>query len=196
MSDQSGRNRRSIRLRDWDYASGGLYFLTICADKARCIFGRVHDGGVQLNRLARIVEDQWTISVQLRRYLDLDAYVIMPNHMHAVVAFLDQRGDEPRVEMGARSAPLRGMQPRSLSSFIAGFKASCTRSTREMLPGFRLPVWQRNYYEHVVRDERDLERIRGYIAANPARREEDGYHPTRLAGAGAGAHSRAPLRGE
>ena len=195
MNHQSGRNRRSIRLEDFDYTSGALYFLTICADRRRCIFGRVHDGEVQLNKLGRIVEDEWLVSLEMRRHLDLDAFVIMPNHMHAVVAFFDQGDAAAGGGKGARSAPLRGMQPRSLPSFVAGFKASVTRSTRAMLPRWRTPIWQRNYYEHIIRNDRDLERIREYIAANPARWEEDSYHPRFLAEAGEGARS-APLRVE
>jgi hypothetical protein len=76
---------------------------------------------------------------------------------------------------------------------VAGFKAAVTRRASEALPRLRMPIWQRNYYEHVIRDERDLDRIRDYVAANPARWEEDGYHPRFLAVAGEGARS-APLR--
>jgi hypothetical protein len=85
------------------------------------------------------------------------------------------------------------MQAKSLASVIAGVKAAVTRRASSALPRLRLPLWQRNYYEHVVRDERDLERIRGYVAANPARWEEDSYHPRFLAESGEGARS-APLR--
>jgi putative transposase len=190
MNTDDRRRRRSIRLKDFDYTAGALYFVTICADRTRCIFGRVVDGETRLNLLGRIVEDEWTKSLELRRHIDLDAYVIMPNHFHAIVALFDQ---------GARSAPLRGkrlqdgMQEKSLASLIAGFKASATRRAAAALPRLRTPIWQRNFYEHVVRDDRDLERIRGYVEANPARWEEDSYHPRFLAEAGAGARS-APLR--
>jgi REP element-mobilizing transposase RayT len=192
MTSAPGYKRRSIRLKDFNYASGALYFVTICADSRRCIFGRIEDGETRLNALGRIVEDEWLKTLELRRHIDLDAYVIMPNHLHAIVALLDQ---------GARSAPLRGrrlregMQAKSLASLVAGFKAAITRRASHVLPRLRMPIWQRNYYEHVVRDERDLERIRGYIEANPARWEEDSYHPRFLAEAGKGARS-APLRVE
>jgi REP element-mobilizing transposase RayT len=190
MTASPGHKRRSIRLKDFDYAGGALYFVTICADRRRCIFGRIDDGEARLNALGRVVEDEWIKSLEMRRHIDLDAYVVMPNHFHAVVALFDQ---------GARSAPLRdkrlrsGMQAESLASVIAGFKASVTRRASAVLPRLRLPIWQRNYYEHVVRDEPDLERIRHYIAANPARWEEDSYHPRFLAEVGARS---APLRGE
>jgi putative transposase len=190
MSTLDGRHRRSIRLKDFDYTGGALYFLTICTDKRRCIFGRVEDGQTRPNVLGRIVEDEWTRSFELRRHIDLDAYVIMPNHLHAIAALFDQ---------GARSAPLRGkrlrdgMQAKSLASLVAGFKAAVTKRAAATLPRLRMPIWQRNYYEHVVRNERDLERIRSYVEANPARWEEDGYHPRFLAEATEGARS-APLR--
>src|SRR5690349_9630722 len=99
MSTNDGRRRRSIRLKDFDYTTGALYFVTICADHMRCIFGRVANGETRLNLLGRIIENEWIKSPELRRHIDLDAYVIMPNHLHAVVALFDQ---------GARSAPLRG----------------------------------------------------------------------------------------
>jgi REP element-mobilizing transposase RayT len=192
MTASPGHRRRSIRLADFDYAGGALYFVTICADRRRCIFGRVDDGEARLNALGRVVEDEWIKSLEMRRHVDLDAYVIMPNHLHAIVALFDQ---------GARSAPLRGkglhdgMQAKSLASLVAGFKAAVTRRASNALPRLRLPIWQRNYYEHIVRDDRDLERIRAYIEANPARWEEDSYHPRLLAEAGKGARS-APLRVE
>lgn len=98
MNAEEGRRRRSIRLKDFDYTAGALHFLTLCSDRRRCIFGRVEDGKARLNSLGRMVEDEWLGSLEIRRHIDLDAYVIMPNHFHAVVALFDQ---------GARSAPLR-----------------------------------------------------------------------------------------
>ncbi len=199
MTIVPGRHRGSIRLKDFDYASGALYFLTICTSARRCIFGRIEDGESHFNKLGQIVEDEWLVSLSLRRYLDLDAYVIMPNHMHGIVAVRAQGGDVPSGVQGARSAPLRGqrmrqgMQAKSLASFVAGFKAAVTRAARQAFPHLRMPIWQRNYYEHVIRDERDLERIRDYIAANPARWEDDGYHPRFAAEAREGARS-APSR--
>jgi REP element-mobilizing transposase RayT len=192
MTAEEGRSRRSIRLKDFDYTAGALYFLTICSDRRRCIFGRVEEGRAWPNALGRMIEDEWLRSLEMRRHIDLDACVIMPNHFHAIVALFDQ---------GARSAPLRGkscregMQAKGLASLVAGFKAAVTRRASHALQRLRLPIWQRNYYEHVVRDERDLERIRAYIEANPARWEEDSYHPRSLAEAGEGARI-APLRAE
>ena len=100
MTTLDGRRRRSIRLKDFDYTGGALYFITICADHMRCIFGRVADGEMRPNLLGRIVEDEWLRSLELRRHVDLDAYVIMPNHFHAIVALFDQaaRSAPPRVE--------------------------------------------------------------------------------------------------
>jgi putative transposase len=192
MTAEDRRRRRSIRLKDFDYTAGALYFLTLCADRRRCIFGKVEEGETRLNSLGRMVEDEWIRSLEMRRHIDLDAFVVMPNHFHAIVALFDQ---------GARSAPLRGksfrdgMQATGLASLVAGFKAAVTRRASHALPQLRMPVWQRNYYEHIVRDERDLQRIRDYVAANPARWEEDSYHPQFLAEAEKGARS-APLRDE
>ncbi len=194
MSETARGKRRSIRLRDFDYAGGGLFFVTICASEQRSIFGEVNDGEMVLNDLGRIVEDEWLRTLEMRPYIDLDAFVVIPNHFHGVV--LDQ-GDTlgsvgarcarplstsdtvwSLAEQGARSAPLR-LARRSLGSLIAGFKAAVTRRASLEGAGEIGRIWQRNYYEHVIRNERDLERICHYVASNPAQWMDDGYHPSR-----------------
>ncbi len=191
MSEDRRNRRRSIRLSEFDYARYGPFFVTLCAEDRKCIFGTVADGRMKLNRYGQIIEDEWMRTAEIRRETSFDAYVVMPNHFHSIVSVLNAE-TEQLGQMGAHSrAPLR-RQSRSLGALIAQFKATTTRLINSLHGTPGATIWQRNYYEHVIRDERDLERIRDYIAANPARWEEDGYHPNRLGETGA--HSRAPLR--
>lgn len=184
MPDEKRNRRRSIRLPEFDYARHGPFFVTLCVKNRKCIFGAVADGQMQLNRFGQIIEDEWIHTAELRPETVFDAYVVMPNHFHGIVSVLNAEA-ERLGRVGAHSrAPLR-RQSRSLGSLIAQFKATTARLINLLRGTPGASIWQRNYYEHIVRDERDLERIRDYIAANPARWEEDGYHPSRLSGRGA-----------
>ena len=129
------------------------------------------DGEVELNELGRIAAEEWLKSARIRIEIELDAWVVMPNHVHGTVIITDDRckGDRPVAPSGPR--------PRSLGAMMAGFKSAATRriNTTRGTPG--ASVWQRNYYEHVIRNESALDRIRQYIADNPARWSEDPENP-------------------
>ena len=169
--DRARHHRRSIRLRDFDYAASASYFITLCTYQRECIFGKVVDDHIVLGPYGEIVREEWERSAVVRPGFVLDAFVIMPNHLHGIVAMT------PTGSVGAHScAPLQ-RQPRSLASFVAQFKATATRriNVTRHTPG--APVWQRNYYEHVIRDEDDYLRILPYIEDNPRRWSEDEYNP-------------------
>jgi len=186
-----GRRRRSVRLRGYDYAGCGAYFLTLCSLNREGVFGCVHDGAVRLSPVGRIVVEEWLRTPAVRPGVRLDAYVLMPNHLHAVVWMPPTIGSIVGAHsVGAHSsAPSLGPDPcgsvraantrppRSLGSLVAGFKAMSTKRANEVLdsPGARL--WQRNYHEHIVRDEADLARIRRYIEDNPAHWDLDMENP-------------------
>jgi REP element-mobilizing transposase RayT len=166
--------RRSIRLPGYDYTLAGAYFITICTAGRECLFGDVSDGAMMLSPAGRIVEEQWLRSASLREELALDAFVVMPNHVHGIVMLADQ---PPRVgARGARPSRQLHLPGGSVGAFVSGFKASATRHVSQ-LRGGTASVWQRNYYEHVIRDDRSLNRIREYIYDNPRRWMEDEYHP-------------------
>ncbi|MBI5081703.1 MAG: hypothetical protein HZB17_10420 [Chloroflexi bacterium] len=201
-------HRRSIRLPNYDYSQAGSYFVTLCAHARECLFGEIVDDAMSLNDYGKIVEEEWLKSAEIRKELELDAYVIMPNHLHGIVVInndggltVGATGQSPliptTVEASGRSplatdvgahgrAPLRADQPilhrkpRSLGSFIAGFKSATTKrlNLKRNTPSFA--VWQHNYYEHIIRDEIDLNRIRAYIQHNPARWAEDENNPERI----------------
>ena len=182
--DLANHHRRSIRLRGYDYRQTGAYFVTICAQSRECLFGDVIDRQVRENEIGAAARDEWLRSADIRREIGLDAFVVMPNHLHGIVV-IRHVGAHGRAPL----PPTTNRPPRSLGSFVAGFKSAATRriNTIRGTPG--LPVWQRNYYERIVRDDRELDAIRRYIEENPARWAEDPENPS------VGAHGHAPLHG-
>jgi len=172
-------NRHSIRLKGYNYGQPGAYFVTICTHRRECLFGEAVEGEVALSTFGKIVEGEWKISANIRREIELDEFVVMPNHIHGIVSIRDHH------PVGATGrSPLhsihRTLPPKSLGSFIAGFKSSVTKKINHLrgIPG--QPVWQRNYYEHVIRNEIDLEETREYIQNNPLKWLEDENHPANI----------------
>ena len=163
----------------YDYAEEGAYFVTVVTHQRECLFGGIADGEMRVDGYGEVVRDEWLRSVQIRREIELDAFVVMPNHLHGIVVIRDV-GAHGRAPLPL--APHRS--PRSLGSFVAGFKSAVTKriNTMRRTPG--LPVWQRNYWERVIRDERELDRVRQYIAENPLRWDEDPENPAMAQAAG------------
>jgi len=133
---------------------------------------------MRLNHIGAIVQLEWVRSTEIRDEIQLDEFVVMPNHLHGIVVILGNDIGSPVgatggcPQEGDRRSPLPGPRSHSLASFIAGFKAACT-SLITGLPDSPGSLWQRNYYEHVVRSEKSLNAIREYIEANPFHWEED-----------------------
>lgn len=174
--DPDRHHRRSIRLKGYDYSSPGAYFVTICTHRQEPLFGEVGDGEMVLSKFGQIAHDEWLASPNIRREIELDAFVVMPNHIHGIVWIVV--GATGRSPLHGQS-PLRprGPAPKSLGAFVAGYKSAVTKriNQRRDTPGH--PVWQRNYWEHIVRTERALDAIRRYIADNPVRWSLDRYNP-------------------
>ena len=167
--DRHPHPRRSLRLRHYDYAQVGAYFVTVCAHERRCLFGDIVDGAMRLNDVGRIIADEWHKSARIRAEIELDTWVIMPNHFHGIAIITHSRGDRP-------VAPT-GPPPRSIGALMAGFKSASTKRINAARGTPGACVWQRNYYDHVIRNEANLHRIRQYIADNPARWAEDPENP-------------------
>ena len=115
-------HRRSIRLRGYDYSRAGAYFVTMCVQNRACLFGDVVDGQMVVNPLGRIVADEWIKTADIRNEIELDEWVVMPNHFHGIVWITHGT---------ARRAPTVGMQSRSLGTMIAGFKSTVTKHINE-----------------------------------------------------------------
>jgi len=173
--------RRTIRVLDYDYTQAGAYFITICTRNRECLLGEVVNGMVQLNAIGRLVEAVWLQTATVRPDIKLDAYVVMPNHFHAIF-FIDESpgvtGATHRVAPTKNHSATRektqraaGPRSRSVGAIIGQFKSLVTK--RLNLTPQHGSVWQRNYYEHVIRDEESLNRIREYIATNAQRWDSD-----------------------
>jgi len=167
-----------MRLKRYDYSQAGAYFVTICTENRECLFGDVIGGKMVLNNVGRIVVDEWIKTVLIRDEIQLDEWVVMPNHFHGIVWITHGtvrhcRGDRPVAPTIRPVAPTAGPQPRSLGAMVAGFKSAVTKRINEsrQTPGAKL--WQRNYYEHIVRNENELNRIRQYIIDNPKNWKSD-----------------------
>lgn len=189
------RNRRSIRLQGYDYSQAGAYFVTVCTQNRECLFGDIVDGEMRMNTAGRMVADEWIKTAEIRDEIKLDEWVVMPNHFHGILVIGDRRGDRPVAplnvtttsgEQGDRPVAPTGPKPRSVGAVMAGFKSAVTKRINELhqTPGAKL--WQRNYWEHIVRNEPELNRIREYIHNNPARWELDKLHPSPMYGRRAG----------
>jgi len=182
------RHRRSIRLQGYDYSQAGAYFVTICTQGRACLFGGIENDAMTLNEYGCVVRDEWLKTAEVRAEIQVGEFVVMPNHFHGIV-IIDSgmvvmgRGTARRAltEYTARRAPTmeRFGQPisGSLPTIIRAFKSAVTKRINEIrqLPGIQ--VWQRNYYEHVIRNEADYGQIAEYIFDNPRRWEEDALHP-------------------
>jgi putative transposase len=202
--DPEKHHRRSIRLRGYDYAGQGAYFVTICAQNRACLFGAVAGGEMQLNNAGRMIERWWFELNHKFPTVETDEFVVMPNHFHGIVVIADVTvGADlcvgPVSEGTHAGVPLQGVHPvrpiahpgarrgaprrASLPTVIQWFK---TMTTNEYMRGvntlgwtpFHGQLWQRNYYEHIIRDEESLDRIRRYIIDNPARWTTDRENPS------------------
>ena len=173
------KHRRSIRLRHYDYSRAGAYFITVCTDGRELLFGEVIDDEVNLNASGRIAAEEWSKSAQVRTEIALDTWVVMPNHIHGIVIVGPPVG-------ATHASPLQrpsGPSKRSIGAIGGSYKSAVSKRINTMRGTPGAAVWQRNYYEHVIRNESALNRIRQYITDNPARWSEDPENPAVREGA-------------
>ncbi len=179
-------SRHSIRLEGYDYSQAGAYFVTLVAKDRELAFGAIKDDEMLLNLIGKLVAVLWQA---LPRHfpVSLDECILMPNHFHGIVILSDPRrgeafGDQaplgrPSRLPNASPLPPRGTQPGSLGAIVQNFKSVSTRRINALRGTPGAPVWQRNYYEHILWDENDLARVRRYIADNPLRWALDRENP-------------------
>ena len=217
--------RKSIRLRHYDYTQPGFYFVTICTQSRECLFGQVVDGQMVLNDVGQVVRQSWAELPQRYPTVELDASVIMPNHVHGIIVIGGAARNPPPVgallaaplvrvkgtgaassaptpvsPMGAASSaptPVSSIGAASsaptpvigaasgaptkptLGQIIRAFKSISAIQGNRILSRSGRPLWQRNYYEHVIRNDDELQRAREYIGNNPMKWEFDGENPNR-----------------
>jgi REP element-mobilizing transposase RayT len=217
--DTKIHNRRSIRLTHYDYSLPAAYFVTICAFGKQCIFGQVVGDQMRENGCGTIVREQWLDTVRIRPQIELDAFTVMPNHLHGILWILGPKGEHilwntgfvipdtasvgpkslrPNVgpngvgprpnavrpyDNGAAQSPIGPanpvppMRPRSLASWASGFKSAVTSRFRKRWNDPSAVVWQEDYFERIIRDEKELLNIREYILLNPLRWKLDRENP-------------------
>ena len=179
--DPLKHGRRSIRLPSYDYSQPGAYFGTLCVADRRCIFGEIEDGEIRLSELGAFVAEHWASLSAHYPNVILDEFVILPNHVRGIIR-LSSEG-LPVVGAGFQPAqpPHTSKLIRSLPDIIRGFKTYTARRTTWIRGTPGQALWQRNYYEHIVRGEGDLEAIRRYIVENPLKWAEDEENPKAVA---------------
>jgi REP element-mobilizing transposase RayT len=183
--DPARHHRRSIRLRGYDYSQAGAYFVTICSQGRDCLFGSITGGAVALSPAGERVA-AWEDLPARYPGVDLDAWVLMPNHLHGILVLHGPQAG-PAAPGGPADGPVQAppsppaaaspvRQP-TLGQLVAAFKYLSTKAVNLLreTPGRRM--WQRNYYDHVIRDDEDLDRLRQYTAENPLRWELDTLNP-------------------
>ena len=155
--------RKSNRLNYHDYTKAGYYFVTICIAGKRPYFGHIKDEKMQLNEHGQIVYKYWHAIIKNYPSVSLDYFVIMPNHLHGIIV-LKEKGETDK-------------SPVSLSVIIKSFKQVTSKQLRFKISEF---AWQKSFYDHVIRDDADLLRIREYITNNPLKWELDENNPKNL----------------
>jgi REP element-mobilizing transposase RayT len=207
-------HRRSIRLKDYDYSQAGLYFITICVQNRECVFGKIADNKMILNKYGKIAYGEWLKTPDMRPNIQLDEFIVMPNHIHGIIVITDNDGDgggrgvlhtpldnndhTPRDEntpcdhdhtplskggngengsdlgnRGVCNTPLRSPS-NTIGAIIRGYKSAVTKQIHEL--GFSDAIWQRNYHEHIIRNEQSYQNIVDYIIHNPEKWQDDKFY--------------------
>ena len=161
----------SIRLPEYDYSLPGYYFINICTKNRENLFGEIKNNKMNLSAFGHLVKRQWRQISKIRKNIVSDAFIIIPNHIHGILTIVE----------AIHELPLQGSSPRGwakrrqmmLSKIIGQFKMQTAKQINQFKNTPGLPVWQRNYYEHIIRNESELNRIRVYIKNNPANWHND-----------------------
>lgn len=160
----------TARLKDWDYSQNGYYFVTICTKNRKCYFGNIVNdvetqdlASLQLSKIGKIADQCWKNIPDHFPFVSIDEYIVMPNHIHGIIVINKTilRQNEPNIF---------GPQSRNLGSIIRGYKIG----VKKLIKGQKILFeWQSRYYDHIIRDEKSLLRIRKYIIDNPKNWDED-----------------------
>ncbi|MGK2856934.1 MAG: transposase [Thermoanaerobaculia bacterium] len=164
-------DRKSNRLARWDYRWGGIYFVTICTANRQSLFGSVEDDEVALNAFGQIAEEEWRRTADVRPEVMLGEHVVMPNHLHGLISLGETDATESRISST--------LQAGSLGAIVGQFKARVAKRINVLRGRSSPAIWQRGYFDRIIRDDAELQAIREYILSNPARWTWDHENPDR-----------------
>lgn len=194
--DPNIHHRHSIRLKGYDYSQAGAYFVTLVTWQRECLFGEVLDGKMYLNRVGKIVEYAWQDLTKHYRHVELGAFVIMPNHIHGIIVLNDDPGRGGSIMSGVGASPENAeiggtlgsktqtrpyFTPKRhpLSEIVRALKSFSSKRINLLRHTPGIPVWQRNFYEHIIRNNREMGNIWRYIENNPALWGKDDENPAK-----------------
>jgi putative transposase len=167
MPDNVFIQRKNNRLRDYDYSSPGAYMVTISVNECQQrLFGTLHEETIELSELGRLAGNRWLTIPDHFPGVSLDKWIIMPDHIHGILLF--QFNDSGEACLAPTTPSAQNRLP-ILGTVIGSFKATVTRDARKLGVVGSTALWQRGYFEHVIRNQQDLERVREYISLNPHR---------------------------
>jgi putative transposase len=174
-------HRKSIRLKGYDYAQPGAYYITICTYQRQCLFGEIIAGIMHLNLISETIQYCWHHLPQHFPFIKLDAFVIMPNHLHGIILITDANTNKNQLFKQQIIQPVlseqiptlpKGTASGSLGALVQNFKSIVTRRVNRLTRNYGI-IWQRGYYEKIIRDERAYDNIRKYIVENPLKWQDD-----------------------
>ena len=180
-------HRRSIRLKEYDYSKAGLYFITICTHNCLCLFGNIKKENMKSNDAGIMIKRKWQELIYRFNKIKLHAFIVMPNHFHGIVAFVGaplvgaHNTGHPRTTGQPRiTGQPQGIAP-TVGDVIGVFKSLTTNNYIQNVKQnnwqrFNKKLWQRNYYEHIIRDEKSYHQISEYIQTNPLKWQDDKYY--------------------
>lgn len=190
-------HRKSIRLKGYDYSQAGLYFITICVQDRECLFGHVENGEMMLNDAGRMVENEWLKLPQRFTNIELHEFVVMPNHFHSIIEIVGAtlvvaQNDTGQPDMGqphtgqpenqkGQPQGIAPTKPKTIGDMMGAFQSIVTveyiRGVKQHgWQPFNGKLWQRNYWEHIIRDEQSYQRISEYIINNPKNWNNDKFY--------------------
>ena len=172
--------RKSTRLKGYDYAQAGLYFITICVKNRKCLFGNITNSNLILNDAGKKANECWLEIPNHFSNTQLHEHIIMPNHVHGIIEIVgaNQYSPDNEYNRAKNISPLRSPS-KTIGSVVRGYKIGVTKWFRENM-GDKYPVgqsiWQRNYYDHIIRNEKSYQTISEYIMNNPIKWDEDKFY--------------------
>jgi len=178
-------HRRSIRLKGYDYSKPGAYFITLCINKRLCLFGEIIDGKMILNDAGEMVSEIWQEIPKYYPGIKIDEQIVMPNHFHGIIILKNENVEAIHRDRPITNGQAQGPAPTensSLSNVVGRFKSFTTYKYIEGIKQnnwepFYKKLWQRNYYERIIRNENELNRFRKYIIENPSKWDLDKEYP-------------------